>query len=60
MFSNPPISPYIPLLKRGKNKFSSEKNERIPSFIKRGAGRLLNKNLLFINIPPPRSRGLHK
>ena len=45
MLSNPPISPFK---KGGEHGDSNIKEERIPSFIKRGAGRLLNKNLLFI------------
>jgi len=44
MFSNPPLSPF----RKGGYLDIERKEKRLPSFIKRGKGRLLNKNLLFI------------
>jgi hypothetical protein len=45
IFSYPPMSAFI---KGGKHGYRKDKKERILSFIKRGEGRLLNKNPLFI------------
>ena len=46
MFSNPPISPFR---KGGNIDIDIERRkERLPSFIKRGKGRLLNNNFLLI------------
>jgi hypothetical protein len=46
MFSNPPVSPFR---KGGYIDIDIERREeRLPSFIKRGKGRLLNNNFLFI------------
>jgi len=44
MFSNPPISPF----RKGGNIDIERREESLPSFIKRGKGRLLNNNFLFI------------